>query len=117
MPDSRIGLTLEANARAPGKKYGLNVNSPTSQQVLDNLNTPVDSFISQFRQASIRSEMPSEFLGKTVGEALQSSEVAYRFKVCKMSETQWFSTRTRLACIVEPKGLRLHGLNLCISKY
>src|SRR4029079_7767312 len=34
------------------KKYGLNVNSPTSQQVLDNLNTSVDRFISQFRQAS-----------------------------------------------------------------
>jgi len=60
------------------KKYGLNVNSPTSQQVLDNLNTPVDRFISQFRQASVRSEMPSEFLGKTVGEALQSGDSTVR---------------------------------------
>jgi len=60
------------------KKYGLNVNSPTSQQVLDNLNTSVDRFIGQFRKASVRSEMPSEFLRKTVGEALQSGDATVR---------------------------------------
>lgn len=60
------------------KKYGLNVNSRTSQQVLDNLDTSVDSFISQFRRASVRSEMPSEFLPKTVGEALQSGDSTVR---------------------------------------
>ena len=60
------------------KKYGLNVNSQTSQQVLDNLDTPVDNFISQFRKASVRSEMPSEFLRKSVGEALQSGDATVR---------------------------------------
>ena len=60
------------------KKLGLNVNSPTSQQLLDNLDNTVERFIGQHRQAGIRSQMPSEFLGKTVREALESGNSTVR---------------------------------------
>jgi hypothetical protein len=52
------------------RKFGLNASSPTSQQILNNVNTKVSDFISQFRSGSLRSVFPAEYLDKTVGEAL-----------------------------------------------
>lgn len=60
------------------KKLRLNVNSPTSQQLLDNLDASVDSFITQYRKANVRTVMPSDFLGKTVKEALESGNSTVR---------------------------------------
>lgn len=60
------------------KKLKMNINSPTTRQVLNSLDDSVDSFISQFRKPSIRSELPGEFLDQTVEEALRSSNTTVR---------------------------------------
>jgi hypothetical protein len=70
---------LKRQMQAPlAKKLGLNVNSPTSQQLLDNLNSSVESYIGQYRKATVKSAMPSEFLGKTVQQALESGNTTVR---------------------------------------
>ena len=46
------------------------MNSPTTQQVLNNLDINVETFISKFRKSSIRRVMPGEYLNMTVEEAL-----------------------------------------------
>ena len=53
------------------RRFGLNVNSPTTRQVLNSLNDTVESFVGQYRRGSIRRELPSEVMNMTVEEALQ----------------------------------------------
>jgi hypothetical protein len=52
------------------KKWGLNASSPTTQQILSHLDTPIATFIARFRKAGIREVFPSEFLQGTVRDAL-----------------------------------------------
>ncbi|MEA1675399.1 RHS repeat-associated core domain-containing protein [Nitrospirillum sp. BR 11163] len=54
-----------------GKKFGINASSEVGANILQNLNTPVSEFIAQNRLGSILSVFPSEYLGGTVGQALQ----------------------------------------------
>ena len=60
------------------KKLKLNIDSPTTRQLLDNLDKTVDGYISLFRSPTIRGKVPGEFLNKTVGEALRSGNTTIR---------------------------------------
>ncbi len=71
-----VGAASRAEMLA--RKLKLNINSPTTRQVLNSLDDTVDSFISQFRKPSIRSELPGEFLNGTVEEALRSGNTTVR---------------------------------------
>lgn len=53
------------------RKLNMNISSPTTRQVLNNLDETVNNSISKFRKPSIRSEFPEEYLEVTVGEALK----------------------------------------------
>lgn len=55
------------------RRYGLNIESPTTRQVLHSLDDTVQSFVSQFRKGSINRELPGEVLDMTVEEALGHS--------------------------------------------
>jgi RHS repeat-associated protein len=52
------------------KKLGINVESKTSIQLLNNWNTPVREFIAKYRLPSILQKFPREFLDKPLGQAL-----------------------------------------------
>jgi hypothetical protein len=54
-----------------GRQYGLNGNSPTTQNLYSNRGMKVDQFISRFRKGGIREVFPSEYMNMTVDEALQ----------------------------------------------
>ncbi len=49
---------------------GLNVESATTQHLLRNLETPVRDFISKFVKGSVNRQFPTQFLNKTVRDAL-----------------------------------------------
>ena len=70
-----IGRSVGAMSRAEqlARKLKLNINSPTTRQVLNSLDDKVSSFVSQFRKGSILRELPSEVLEMTLEEALQHS--------------------------------------------
>lgn len=93
---------MQNNAREVlAKRYGLNASSPTTRQLLDNLDSSVSQYISRFRRAGVRREFPSDVLNKTVRKALESGDsygtnAAYRREVGEMTERQWFSARIRL---------------------
>jgi hypothetical protein len=57
-------------AEAFAREVGLQVDSPAVQ----NRHLTVDQFISEFRKASVRSEMPGEALPMTVEEALRAGD-------------------------------------------
>lgn len=48
------------------KKFNLNAESPTSRQILDNLEMDVQEFISNYRKAGIEGVFPGEYLEKGV---------------------------------------------------
>ncbi len=54
-------------------KLKLNVNSPTTRQVLNSLDDKVSNFVGQFRKGSIKGRLPSEVIDMTVKEALKHS--------------------------------------------
>ena len=60
------------------RKLKMNIQSPTTRQVLNSLDDTVDDFISKFRKASIRSEMPGEYLNMTIEQALRSGNSTVR---------------------------------------
>ena len=70
-----IGRSVGAMSRAEAlaRKLKLNVNSPTTRQVLNSLDDKVSDFIGQFRQGSIQRKLPSEVLEMTVEQALKHS--------------------------------------------
>jgi RHS repeat-associated protein len=70
-----IARSVGAMSRAErlARKLKMNVNSPTTRQVLNSLDDTVGSFIRQFRKGSITRELPSEVLGMTVEDALSYS--------------------------------------------
>jgi hypothetical protein len=71
-------LGAASKAEMMAKKFKMNINSPTARQVLNSLEVTVESFISQYRKASIRSEMPGEFLNQTIEDALKSGNSTVR---------------------------------------
>lgn len=75
-----IMKSLGAASRAEmlAKKLKMNINSPTTRQVLNSLDESVESFISTYRRSSIRSEIPGQFLNQTVEEALKSGNTTIR---------------------------------------
>jgi len=72
------GLGAASRAEMLAKKLKLNINSETTRQLLNNLDETVESFIAAFRKASIKSELPGEFLNKTVEEALKAGNTTVR---------------------------------------
>jgi len=55
------------------RQLSLNINSPTSRQVLNNLDDTVASFVARFRCGNINRELPREVMEMTVEQALQHS--------------------------------------------
>ena len=60
--------------RNTARKYGLNADSPTTQQLMDKLDTPLTDFISKYRLASISRVIPTQYLDgeTTVREAMDA---------------------------------------------
>jgi RHS repeat-associated protein len=71
-------LSAASKAEILAKKFKMNINSPLTRQVLNSLDESVESFISTYRRSSIRSEIPGEFLNKSVEEALKSGNTTIR---------------------------------------
>ncbi len=63
------------------KRLGLNASSPTTRQVLDNLDTSAEAFISKYRKGGIRKEFPRELLDGSVEDALKSSRKARKLLI------------------------------------
>jgi hypothetical protein len=81
LPNSEsIMRSLGAASRSEmlAKKFKMNINSPTTRQVLNSLDESVESFISIYRKSSIRSEIPGQFLKQTVEEALKIGNTTMR---------------------------------------
>ncbi|WP_155990222.1 RHS repeat domain-containing protein [Terrimonas ferruginea] len=81
MPNSgpiMIAVGAASRAEMIARKFKMNLNSAPTRQVLNSLDETVDSFISKYRKASIRSEMPGEFLNLTVQEALEKGRSTVR---------------------------------------
>jgi RHS repeat-associated protein len=70
-----IARSLGAMSRseALARKLGMNVNSPTTRQVLNSLDMTVKDFVGQFRKGSVLREMPGEVLDMTIEKAVQFS--------------------------------------------
>jgi hypothetical protein len=60
------------------KKYNLNLQSPNSAQIVDNLGMTCEAFIAAFRKGSLKAEFPQEYLGLTVGQALDADQSKVR---------------------------------------
>jgi RHS repeat-associated protein len=75
-----IARSLGAASRSEllARKLKLNINSPTTRQVLNSLDDTVGSFISNFRSPKIRGKIPGEFLDQTVEQALRSGNSTVR---------------------------------------
>ncbi|WBQ07747.1 hypothetical protein [Kribbella sp. CA-293567] len=78
-----IGKSLGAASRAEqiARKLKMNASSPTTRQVLNSLDMPVEEFISKYRLASIWGRLGSEVRGMTVEEAITSSKMARKLLV------------------------------------
>ena len=87
----------------------MNIQSPTTRQVLNSLDDTVGSFVGQFRKGSIWRELPSEVVDMTVEDALQYSDKVKKLlvdgRVQEMSETAWYSASLVLAIVNERGGL------------
>ena len=59
------------NITSLAKKFGLNANSKTTKSIMENLEMTAQDFISNFREGSIKSEFPSEYLNKSIKEVLK----------------------------------------------
>jgi RHS repeat-associated protein len=62
-----------SRAEALARQLRLNIDSPTTRQVLNSLDDTVASFVARFRRGSINRELPSEVMEMTVEQALQHS--------------------------------------------
>lgn len=60
------------------KLLKLNINSPTTMSILENVDNTVQEFISTHRKGSIQAVFPAEHLNSTVKEALQSGNTTVR---------------------------------------
>ena len=54
------------------RRLNIKLNNPAARQVLNSLDDTVESFISRFRKASIRSKIPGQFFNMTLEDALNS---------------------------------------------
>jgi hypothetical protein len=66
-------LGAMSQAEKLARKFKLNVNSPTTQQVLNSLDASVSSFVGKYRQGKILKELPREVLDMTIEDALSHS--------------------------------------------
>jgi hypothetical protein len=72
-----------ARAMDPAKRklaegWGLNVDSPTTSEILDRLDMSVAEFVGSMRKGSILRELPAEVLDSTLREALDSGDPKVR---------------------------------------
>jgi hypothetical protein len=84
LPDSGpIAKSLSAASRPEqlARKLGLNISSPTTRQLLNNLDMPVESFIQKYRLGSIWKRMPSDVRGMSVEDAIKSSTTARKLLI------------------------------------
>lgn len=73
-----------SRAEALARKYKMNADSPTTQQVLNNLDMRLSDFIGKFRQGKIWKELGDEFASNssmTVEEALATGKKAQKLLV------------------------------------
>ena len=68
-----IPRSLSAMSRVEriARDLGMNVNSATTRQVLNNLHMPVGEFVSNFRKGSILRRLPTNVLDMNVEQALK----------------------------------------------
>ncbi len=68
-----IARSLGAASRAEmlARKLKLNIRSPTTRQLLNSLDDKVVDFIGKYRMGGIKGKFPSEFLDKSVEQALR----------------------------------------------
>lgn len=69
---AKIPFKLTKRMNKVATKLFINKDSKLGRQILINLDTPVQKFISQHKKGSIKTVFPDEFLNKTVEEALLS---------------------------------------------
>lgn len=62
-----------SRAEMLARKLKMNIDSPTTRQVLNSLDDSVRTFVAQFRKGSINRELPGEVMDLTVEQALQHS--------------------------------------------
>jgi len=67
-----------SDTKGLAKKIRLNANSPTTQHLLQNREMKVVDFIGKFRRGNIKAVFPSEFLKKTIEDALKSRDTTVR---------------------------------------
>ncbi|MGI8794688.1 MAG: RHS repeat-associated core domain-containing protein, partial [Acidimicrobiales bacterium] len=70
-----IARSLGAASRSEqlARKFNLNVNSPTTRQVLNSLDDSVADFVANYRKGSLWRKLPGEVADMTVEEALKHS--------------------------------------------
>jgi hypothetical protein len=80
-----IARSVGAMSRAEqlARKLKLNVNSPTTRQVLNSLDDKVSSFVGLFRKGSIKGRLPSEVMDMTVQDALKHSSTVRKLLIDK----------------------------------
>lgn len=76
----RIERSLGAASRMMmiARQIGANINSPTTRQLLSNLDMRVTDYIAKYRQASIRGKFPTDVLEMTIEEALLGGDSLVR---------------------------------------
>lgn len=64
--------------RALAERWGLNAESPTTEEILERLDMTVSEFVDSRRKGSIRRELPGETLDSTLREAFDSGDPKVR---------------------------------------
>jgi hypothetical protein len=69
---------MDPAKRKLAEGWGLNADSPTTEEILEHLDMSVSTFVGLMRKGSIHRELPSEVLDLTLREALDSSDPKVR---------------------------------------
>jgi hypothetical protein len=69
---------MKDEERELAREWGLNVDSPTTEELVRNRLMSVDDFIGSFRLATIRRTFPSEHLDETVEQAFEGANTTVR---------------------------------------
>jgi RHS repeat-associated protein len=79
---------ISPRALALARKLGINAASPGSKAALQNLDMTVEDFIGLFRKASVKSQLPGEYLKESVESALKSGNSTVRKLLLNREYTQ-----------------------------
>ncbi len=77
-PGAKVFRAIDPKLLALAKKYDLNANSPTSMEILNNMQMTCEAFIGAYRKGSILKEFPGDYLKMTVQAALDADKSKVR---------------------------------------